>query len=165
MPSPEAEDWIKKENSFLHSMKRSPVPSKGPNPPTYIPPPSIKASTISKKIFAGHVMPPPEAEKWTKKENSLLRSMKRSAVPSKGPYHPTYIPTPNIKASTISQNFFVGHVMRPPEVEKWIKKENNLLRSMKRSLVPPFGPNPPTYIPTPSIKASTISQKSFARSW
>ncbi|KAF5937470.1 hypothetical protein HYC85_024976 [Camellia sinensis] len=94
-------------------------------------------------IMKGHVMPPPEAEKWTKKENSLLRSMKRSAVPSKGPYHPTYIPTPNIKASTISQNFFVGHVMRPPEVEKWIKKENNLLRSMKRSLVPPFGPNSP----------------------
>ncbi|KAL7198641.1 hypothetical protein ACSBR2_021026 [Camellia fascicularis] len=165
MSPPEAEDRIKKENSFLHSMKRSLVPSMGPNPPTYISPPSIKASTISQKNFAGHVMPPPETEKWIKKENNLLRSMKRSPVPSKGPYPPTYIPPPNIKASTISQKKFVGHVMPPPEIEERIKKENNLLRSMKRSPVPHFGPNPSTYIPTPSIKASTISQKSFARSW
>ncbi|KAL7198643.1 hypothetical protein ACSBR2_021028 [Camellia fascicularis] len=165
MPPPKAEDRIKKENSFLRSMKRSPVPSTGPNPPTYIPPPSMKASTISHKNFAGHVMPPPETEKWIKKENNLLRSMKRSPVPFKGPYPPTYIPPPNIKASTISQKKFVGHVMPPPKVEERIKKENNLLRSMKRSPVPPFGPNPFTYIPTPSIKASTISQKSFARSW
>ncbi|GMP99534.1 hypothetical protein CsSME_00046969 [Camellia sinensis var. sinensis] len=165
MPPPEAEDQIKKENSFLRSMKRSLVPSPRPNPPTYIPPPSIKASTISQKNFAGHVMPPPETEKWIKKENNLLLSMKRSPVPSKGPYPPTYIPPPNIKASTISQETFVGHAMPPPEVKERIKKENNLLRSMKRSPVPPFGPNPFTYIPTPSIKASTISQKSFARSW
>ncbi|THG19307.1 hypothetical protein TEA_028506 [Camellia sinensis var. sinensis] len=165
MPPPKAEVRIKKENSFLRSMKRSLVPSPRPNPPTYIPPPSIKASTISQKNFAGHVMPPPETEKWIKKENNLLRSMKRSPVPSKGPYPPTYISPPNIKASTISQKIFVGHVMPPPKVEERIKKENNLLRSMKRSPVPPFGPNPFTYIPPPSIKASTISQKSFARSW
>ncbi|KAI7994970.1 hypothetical protein LOK49_LG11G00172 [Camellia lanceoleosa] len=165
MSPPEAEGRIKKENSFLHSVKRSPAPSTGPNPPTYIPPPSMKASTISQKNFAGHVMPPPETEKWIKKENNLLRSMKRSPVPSKGPYPPTYIPPPNIKASTISQKNFVGHAMPPPEVEERIKKENNLLRSMRRSPVPLFGPNPFTYIPTPSIKASTISQKSFARSF
>ncbi|KAI7990114.1 hypothetical protein LOK49_LG12G01440 [Camellia lanceoleosa] len=162
MTPPEAEDWIKNENNFLRSMKRSPVPSTGSNPPTYIPTPSIKASTINQKNFAGHVLPPPKAEKWEKKENSLLGSMKRSSVPSKGPNTPTYIPTPSIKASTISQKSFAGHVMMaPPEAEVWIKKENNLLRSMKRSPVPSKGPNPPTYIPTPNIKASTISQKNF----
>ncbi|KAL7198646.1 hypothetical protein ACSBR2_021031 [Camellia fascicularis] len=161
IPPLEAEDWMKNENSFLRSMKRSPVPSTGSNPPTYIPTPSIKASTISQKNFAGHVLPPPKAEKWTKKENSLLRSMKRSPVPSKGPNTPTYIPTPSIKASTISQKNFAGHVMTPPTVGEWIKKENSLLRSMKRSPVPSKGPNPPTYIPTPNIKASIISQKNF----
>ncbi|KAL7198626.1 hypothetical protein ACSBR2_021011 [Camellia fascicularis] len=114
-------------------MKRSLVPYTGPNPPTYISPPSMKANTINQKSFACHI----------KKENSFLRSMKGSLVPFMGPNPPTYIPPPSIKASTISQKNFVGHVMPPPETEKWIKKENNLLCSMKRSSVPSKGLNPP----------------------
>ncbi|KAL7226486.1 hypothetical protein ACSBR1_021566 [Camellia fascicularis] len=156
MPPPEAEDRIKKENSFLRSMKRSPVPFMGLNPPTYIPPPSIKASTINQKSFAGHVMPLSEAEDQIKKENSFLHSMKRSPVPTTGSNPPTYIPPPSIKASTINQKGFACHVMPLSEAEDRIKKENSFLRSMK-SLVPSTGPNPPTYIPPPSIKANTIS--------
>ncbi|KAL7226478.1 hypothetical protein ACSBR1_021558 [Camellia fascicularis] len=80
---------MKEENLLLPSL-RVLFPSWGPNPPIYIPTPSIKASTINQKSFAGHVMPPPEAEDRIKKENSFLRSMKRSPVPSMGPNPPTY---------------------------------------------------------------------------
>ncbi|KAF5936700.1 hypothetical protein HYC85_024206 [Camellia sinensis] len=154
-----------KEENLLLSSLRVPAPPWGPNLPTYIPTPSIKASTINQKSFVGHVTPSLEAEDWIKKENSSLRSMKRSLdeIPLLTSHHLASKLVPLAKKTLQVENdstpVVLSRVMPPPEVEEWIKKKNNLLRSMKRSPVPPLGPNPPTYIPMPNIKASTISQK------
>ncbi|GFZ13561.1 hypothetical protein Acr_23g0019460 [Actinidia rufa] len=48
------------------------------------------------------------------------------------------------------------------EKKEWMKKENLLFQSLQKGPVPPTGRNPPTYIPSRSNRASTISQKGFA---
>ncbi|THG08040.1 hypothetical protein TEA_011874 [Camellia sinensis var. sinensis] len=108
----EEEEKVWKENLLLQSL-RGPVPSFGPNPPTYIPASSTKANTISQKTFVGHAMPPPEEEERMKNKNLLLQSL-RGPVPPLGPNPGTYIPTSNSKINTISQKSFAGHAIPPP---------------------------------------------------
>ncbi|GMP99546.1 hypothetical protein CsSME_00046980 [Camellia sinensis var. sinensis] len=108
----EEEEKVWKENLLLQSL-RGPVPSFGPNPPTYIPASSTKANTISQKTFVGHAMPPPEEEEQMKNKNLLLQSL-RGPVPPLGPNPGTYIPTSNSKINTISQKSFAGHAIPPP---------------------------------------------------
>ncbi|KAL7198631.1 hypothetical protein ACSBR2_021016 [Camellia fascicularis] len=100
---------MKKENLLLQSL-RGPVPSFGPNPPTYISASSTKVNTISQKSFVGHAMPPPVEEERMKNENHLLQSL-RGPVPPLGPNPGTYIPMSNGKVNTISQKGFAGHAI------------------------------------------------------
>ncbi|KAF5937469.1 hypothetical protein HYC85_024975 [Camellia sinensis] len=58
-------------------------------------------------------------------------------------------------------SFIKSHeACRVLDEEEKVWKENLLLQSL-RGRVPSFGPNPPTYIPTSSTKANTISQKNL----
>ncbi|KAL7198620.1 hypothetical protein ACSBR2_021005 [Camellia fascicularis] len=104
--------WMKKENLLLQSL-RGPVPSFGPNTPTYIPASSTKVNIITKKNFVGHAMPPLVEVERMKNENNLLQSL-RGPVPPLGPNPGTYILTSNGKVNTISQKGFVGHAIPPP---------------------------------------------------
>ena len=51
------EEWMKQENLLLQSLQHGPVPPSSSDPPSFIPASSNKASTISQKGFASHVMP------------------------------------------------------------------------------------------------------------
>ena len=115
--------------SLQGSLEKGPVTPSKPNPSTD----QIHASTVNQKAFGGHNMDP------------FKSSLARGPVTPSGPNPPTHIPAPskpnsgthNIPVSTISGRAFRGHNMGLFE------------NSLARGRVPPFEPNPPTYIPSP----------------